>query len=119
MIATTRHFPALRLDRRHAPPPAGRRRRRSSLGAHTPLELDPIEAVNFMAHGGLRRQLASMDGSWKRGVAGCPDLVTGPQQHNTGLDLTIPDAAHSIPDGLPCLLSGLAAQAHVGLVESV
>ena len=37
-------------------------------------------------------------------------------QPNPGLDLTIPDAAHSIPDGLPCLLSGLAAQAHVSRI---
>lgn len=33
---------------------------------------------------------------------------------NQGLVPTSPDAAHSIPRGLLCLLSGLAAQAHVG-----
>ena len=32
---------------------------------------------------------------------------------NQPLELSIPDAAHSIPRGLPCLLSGLAAQPHV------
>ncbi len=33
---------------------------------------------------------------------------------NKGLDLTNPDAAQSVPVGPLCLLSGLAAQAHVG-----
>ncbi len=33
---------------------------------------------------------------------------------NTGLDLTNPGAAQSVPVGPLCLLSGLAAQAHVG-----
>ncbi len=37
---------------------------------------------------------------------------------NTGLDLTIPDAAQSVADAPLCLLSGLAAQAHVGLAEN-
>ena len=32
---------------------------------------------------------------------------------NTGLDLTNPGAAQSVPIGPLCLLSGLAAQAHV------
>jgi len=36
---------------------------------------------------------------------------------NKGLDLTNPGAAQSVPVGPLCLLSGLAAQAHVGLVE--
>ena len=34
---------------------------------------------------------------------------------NTGLDLTNPDAAQSVAGAPLCLLSGLAAQAHVGL----
>ena len=34
-------------------------------------------------------------------------------QHNTGLDLTNPDAAQSVAGAPLCLLSGLAAQAHV------
>jgi hypothetical protein len=50
-----------------------------------PRELDLIEAVNFMAQGGVRRQPKSMDGSWKGDVARCSDLITGPQQHNTAL----------------------------------
>ena len=37
---------------------------------------------------------------------------------NQGLDLTNPDAAQSVAGAPLCLLSGLAAQAHVGLVES-
>ena len=36
---------------------------------------------------------------------------------NQGLDLTNPDAAQSVPIGPLCLLSGLAAQAHVGLSQ--
>ena len=40
-------------------------------------------------------------------------------QPNPGLDLTIPDAAQSVADAPLCLLSGLAAQAHVGLLERV
>ena len=38
-------------------------------------------------------------------------------QPNQGLDLTNPDAAQSVAGAPLCLLSGLAAQAHVGLVE--
>ena len=38
-------------------------------------------------------------------------------QPNTGLDLTNPDAAQSVANAPLCLLSGLAAQAHVGLAE--
>ena len=37
---------------------------------------------------------------------------------NTGLDLTNPDAAQSVAGAPLCLLSGLAAQAHVGLAEN-
>ena len=40
-------------------------------------------------------------------------------QPNTGLDLTNPDAAQSVASAPLCLLSGLAAQAHVGLAERV
>ena len=36
---------------------------------------------------------------------------------NQGLDLTIPGAAQSVPVGPLCLLSGLAAQAHVGRIR--
>ena len=44
---------------------------------------------------------------------------TGTQtQPNTGLDLTTPDAAQSVAGAPLCLLSGLAAQAHVGLAEN-
>ncbi len=39
----------------------------------------------------------------------------GRSPHNTGLDLTSPDAAQSVAGAPLCLLSGLAAQAHVGL----
>ena len=43
--------------------------------------------------------------------------ILGAAPPNQGLVPTIPDAAHSIPGGLLCLLSGLAAQAHVVLAE--
>ncbi len=36
---------------------------------------------------------------------------------NQGLDLTNPDAAQSVAGAPLCLLSGLAAQAHVGLAS--
>ncbi len=39
------------------------------------------------------------------------------ERPNQGLDLTNPDAAQSVASAPLCLLSGLAAQAHVGLVE--
>lgn len=39
--------------------------------------------------------------------------VTMEERHNTGLDLTNPGAAQSVILPL-CLLSGFAAQAHVG-----
>jgi hypothetical protein len=39
--------------------------------------------------------------------------MCGRELPNKGLVPAIPDAAHSIPRGLLCLLSGLAAQAHV------
>ena len=42
---------------------------------------------------------------------------TAQTQTNTGLDLTIPGAAQSVPVGPLCLLSGLAAQAHVRGVQ--
>ncbi len=44
----------------------------------------------------------------------CPRQPTAEKQPNQGLDLTIPGAAQSVPVGPLCLLSGLAAQAHVG-----
>ena len=40
---------------------------------------------------------------------------TGGPRANKGLDLTNPDAAQSVAHAPLCLLSGLAAQAHVGL----
>ncbi len=40
--------------------------------------------------------------------------MTKKELPNKGLDLTIPGAAQSVPVGPLCLLSGLAAQAHVG-----
>ncbi len=40
--------------------------------------------------------------------------MTPEELPNQGLDLTIPGAAQSVPVGPLCLLSGLAAQAHVG-----
>ena len=40
------------------------------------------------------------------------------EQPNTGLDLTNPDAAQSVASAPLCLLSGLAAQAHVRLAEN-
>ena len=39
------------------------------------------------------------------------------KQSNTGLDLTNPDAAQSVAGAPLCLLSGLAAQAHVSRAE--
>ena len=36
---------------------------------------------------------------------------------NQGLDLTNPDAAQSVAGAPLCLLSGLAAQAHVGRIR--
>ncbi len=39
-------------------------------------------------------------------------------QPNQGLDLTNPGAAQSVAGAPLCLLSGLAAQAHVGLAEN-
>ena len=41
-----------------------------------------------------------------------------PERPNTGLDLTIPGAAQSVAGAPLCLLSGLAAQAHVGPIEN-
>ena len=45
--------------------------------------------------------------------------MTRKTQANTGLDLTNPDAAQSVAGAPLCLLSGLAAQAHVRLAWRV
>ena len=67
------------------------------------------------------RRLCSSKYLVQRPASGIPvsdlRLERNGSQTNTGLDLTIPGAAQSVPIGPLCLLSGLAAQAHVGLAR--
>ena len=120
---------------------SGRRPKRSALRAPSPFgamarceKMEPFPFPPFTVNAGAAERSKPPHGSRRvlptskpchadRQIPGFPAALPtstseiGTQtQPNQGLDLTNPDAAQSVASAPLCLLSGLAAQAHVGRV---
>ena len=116
-VPTARGGPpdGLRRNVEARPPQAHVQHARSETPARSRFAYSAASNQNWSVLRATRRERRPIEHLGRTGVVPTPNWGG---RANQGLDLTIPDAAQSVPVGPLCLLSGLAAQCHVGLTGS-